>query len=303
VAADPNRPEALCGRIFRGRAAVEAGLLTIRQLRSRAWRRLFQGVYADSRVVINHATRCAVAVGFVLPPDSVIAGRSAAKLYGADARDADDAVEALVPRAAAVIPHSGTIMHRGNLAPEDRLQREHYALTTPVRTCWDLARWLSPVEAVVIIDQLLARGVVTPAQLEAYRLRRRAEKPTPRGIRRYERVLELVDGGAGSPQESRVRVRLVLAGIPRPETQCVVRDRAGKVVARVDLGWREQRLAVEYDGFGHVGSFARMGKDRQRHNDINDAGWNVVYVTEAHLREDFERIVAQVRAGLRRRRT
>jgi hypothetical protein len=288
--------------VFQGRTAIDAGLLSKRQLDSHAWRRLFRGVYADSRLTITHGVRCAVAVEFVLPAGSVIAGRSAAKLYGVDAREDNDPVEALAPQAAVVIPNAGAIVHRGNLAPEDRLQRKRYAVTSPVRTCWDLARWLSPVEAVVIIDQLLARGVVTPAQLEAYRLKRRAEKPTPRGIRRYERVLSLVDGGAASPQESRVRVRLMLAGIPRPQTQCAVRDPAGRVVARVDMGWDKYCLAVEYDGFGHVGSFARMGKDRQRHNAITGARWNVVYVTASDLHEDFDRIVAQVRAGLRRRR-
>ena len=302
MAAIPYRPEALSGRIFQGRAAIDAGLVSRRQLNSRAWQRLFQGVYADSRLKINHATRCAAATEFVLPADSVIAGRSAAKLYGAAGREDGDPVEALAPRAVVVPSNAGVIVHCGKLAPEDRLQRKHYALTTPVRTCWDLARWLSPVEAVVVIDQLLARGVVTPAQLAAYRLKRRAETPTPRGIRRYERVLELVDGGSQSPQESRVRVRLMLAGVPRPQTQCAIRDRAGTVVARVDMGWREYCLAVEYDGFGHVGSFARMGHDRQRHNAINDAEWDVVYVTAADLRHDFERIVAQVKAAMRRHR-
>jgi very-short-patch-repair endonuclease len=200
-----------------------------------------------------------------------------------------------------IVPHAGAVVHRGKLAPEDRQRREHYAVTTPVRTCWDLARWLPPVEAVVIIDQLLARGVVTPAQLEAYRLKRRAEKPTPRGIRRYERVLALVDDGAQSPQESRLRVRLVLAGLPRPQTQYVVVDR-GRVVARLDLGWPEYRLGVEYDGLHHVGSSAQMGRDRKRHNDLLRAQWDVLYVTAERLRDDFDGIVAEVRAVMRRRR-
>jgi hypothetical protein len=257
-------------------------------------------VYADSRLTINHATRCAVATGFVLPPDSVIAGRSAARLYGADAARDDDRVEALAPWAVVVPSNAGVIVHQGKLAPDDRLQREHYAITTPVRTCWDLARWLPPVEAVVVIDQLLSRGVVTPAELEAYRWKRRAEKPTPRGIRRYERVLALVDGGAGSPQESRLRVRFVLAGLPRPQTQYPVVDR-GRIVARLDMGWPEYRLGAEYDG-GHHAGFAQMGRDRKRHNAILRAGWDVLYVTAERLRDDFDGIVAEVRAVMRRNR-
>jgi very-short-patch-repair endonuclease len=273
-------------------------LITHRQLRGHAWRRLFQGVYADSSLTITHATRCAAANAFVLPPDSVIAGRSAARLYGSDAARDGERVEALAPHAAVIVPHAGLVVHRGRLAPEDRLQREHFAITTPVRTCWDLARWLPPIEAVVIIDQLLTRGVVTPAQLEAYRWKRRAEKPTPRGIRRYERVLELVDGGAESPQESRLRVRLMLAGLPRPQTQYVVLSR-GRFVARLDLGWPEYRLGMEYDGQDHAG---QLDRDRKRHNAILAAEWDVLYVTAKRLRGEFDDIVAEVRAVMRRRR-
>ena len=297
----PYRPAALRGRIFEGRAAIDAGLLTKAQLLSKAWRRLFHGVYADSRLTINLATRCAAATAFVLPCDSVIAGRSAARLHGADVTF--DRVEALAPPAAVIVPHAGVVVHRGQLAPEDRLQRDHFAVTTPVRTCWDLARWLPPVEAVVIIDQLLSRGVVTPAELEAYRWKRRTENPTPKGIRRYERVLTLVDGGAQSPPESRLRVRLVLAGLPRPRTQYVVRDRTGRPVARVDMGWDKYRLAVEYEGAWHYGSYKQVGRDRKRHNELTAANWNVLYVTADRLRDDFDGLVAEIRAAMRRRRS
>ena len=294
----PFRPHALRGRIFRGREAIDAGLLSPEQLRSRAWRRLFHGVYADSRLTITHATRCAAATEFVLPAGSVIAGRSAARLYGSQAARDDDRVEALAPRASVIVPYAGVVVHQGQLAPEDQVQREHFAITTPVRTCWDLACWLPPVEAVVIIDQLLARGVVSPAALEAYRRKRRTEKPTPKGMRRYERVLTLVDGGAESPQESRLRVRLVLAGLPRPQTQYVVRNR-GRFVARLDMGWPEYHLGAEYDGQDHAG---QLDRDRKRHNAILTAEWDVLYVTAKRLRDDFDGIVAEVGAAMRRRR-
>jgi hypothetical protein len=84
-------------------------------------------VYADSRITINLATRCAAAIGFVLPRDSVIAGRSAARLHGADVTF--DGVEALVPPAAVIAPHDGIVVHRGQLAREDRLERKHFAVT------------------------------------------------------------------------------------------------------------------------------------------------------------------------------
>ena len=60
--------------------------------------------------------------------------------------------------------------------------------------------------------------------------------------------MRLVDGGAESPQESRLRLVLVNAGLPIPETQIEFRDRFGDVRVRVDMGWREWRDAGEYDG-------------------------------------------------------
>jgi len=297
----PYRPAALRYQVFLGRMAIDEGMLTKRQLRSSAWRRLFRGIYADSRLEITHSVRCSVAAEYLLPSDAVIAGRSAARLYGVDAVPAGDPVEALVPQAAVVIPHIGLVVHRGQLASDDRCEIDGIAVTTTVRTCWDLARWLSPIEAVVVVDQMLSRRFVTPADLEAYRLKRSAEKPTPRGIRRYEYVLALVDGGAESPQESRLRVRLAEAGLPRLETQVVVRTPTGEFVARVDLGWRELRIAIEYDGAWHGATFTQMNRDRDRDFALDGVGWIVVHVTSDELRNDFDGVLARVRAARRRR--
>ena len=298
----PYRPAALKGQVFRGRTAVEEGVLSKQHLRSSAWQRLFRGIYADSRIEITHSIRCAVAAEYVLAPDAVIAGRSAAKLYGADSRADTDPVEALVPPAAVVIPHVGLVVHRGRLAPDDWHEVEGLAVTTAVRTCWDLARWLPAIEAVVIVDQLLARRVVSPAELVAYQWKRRAEKPTPRGIRRYEYLLALVDGGAESPQESRLRVRLAQAGLARLETQVVVRNARGAFVARVDLGWKELQIAIEYDGAWHRSTFAQISRDRERHDAIEAVGWIVVHVTAEQMRDDFNGVVVRIRAARRRRR-
>jgi hypothetical protein len=53
--------------------------------------------------------------------------------------------------------------------------------------------------------------------------------------------------------ESRLRLILVFGGLPRPVSQFVVRDRTGMFVARVDLVYPEQRLAIEYEGDHHRG--------------------------------------------------
>jgi hypothetical protein len=64
-------------------------------------------------------------------------------------------------------------------------------------------------------------------------------------------VLELVDGGAESPQESRLRLMLVRGGLPMPQTQIVFSDDLGNARIRVDMGWPEWKVGVEYDGEQH----------------------------------------------------
>ncbi len=75
-----------------------------------------------------------------------------------------------------------------------------------------------------------------------------AGHPGVRGLRQLGRTLQLVDAGAESPYESRTRLLLVRAGLPAPETQIEVSDGSGRVFARLDMGWRRWRVAVEYEG-------------------------------------------------------
>ncbi len=60
-----------------------------------------------------------------------------------------------------------------------------------------------------------------------------------------------MDSGAESPQETRTRLLLIDAGLPGPQTQIVVRDEYGVPLARIDMGWEEFLVGVEYDGPQH----------------------------------------------------
>lgn len=108
-----------------------------------------------------------------------------------------------------------------------------------------------------------------------------------------------MDPGAESPQESRLRVRIVVAGLPPPVTQYVV-ERDGRFVARVDLAWPEYRVAVEYDGVWHAES-DQIHRDRRRLNRLLGSDWIVLHVTARRLRDDLEGFLAELRAALRLR--
>jgi very-short-patch-repair endonuclease len=116
-----------------------------------------------------------------------------------------------------------------------------------------------------------------------------------RGIVAARRAVELADPRAESRPESRLRVYLVLDDL-QPVPQYVVCDWQGVVVARVDLGFPKQRLAVEYDGEWH-GEWRQISADRERLNRLQAAGWDVLFVTARQLR-DPAAVVASVRAAL-----
>ncbi|WP_431942732.1 hypothetical protein [Micromonospora marina] len=164
--------------------------------------------------------------------------------------------------------------------------------TEPAACAWETAVWADPVEAVGIIDGLLRTGSVNGSAL-ASEAARNACRP---GGRRAVWVFGLTDGLAQSPPESHLRVRLVLAGLPRAVAQYPVRVPTG-LILHPDLAWPEFRVAVEYDGQWHSDA-DRMHLDRRRLNQFVAAGWLVLHVTGRRLRKEFPALVREIRAAL-----
>ena len=148
----------------------------------------------------------------------------------------------------------------------------------------------------MLVDRLLRARLVTRPDLDKYANRRAGE----RGIRRFKRVVALADGRAESPQESRLRVALVLGGLPTPDVQWEIHDADG-FVARVDLGYPQWRIALEYDGVWHAGA-AQLPRDRQRLNRLQLAGWLVIHVTADRLRDDLPGLPREIALTIQSRR-
>jgi very-short-patch-repair endonuclease len=119
-----------------------------------------------------------------------------------------------------------------------------------------------------------------------------------RGLARLRRVLPLVDGGAESPQETRTRLVLVDAGLRRPQTQIVVRDDYGDFVARIDMGYEDLRVGIEYDGPQHWSDPKQRGRDIDRYTALLDLGWTIVRVTSELLRCRQGTLIARVVAAM-----
>jgi hypothetical protein len=289
----PHRPPELSGTVFRGSTAVRAGLLTRHQLHSSAWRRLFPDVYACATLPVTHELRTAAVTEFVLP-GAVASARSAAVLWDVGLAGDTDDVEVTIPptcRAGAVL---GVRVSRRQLFAEEATVRRGVPLTTPLRTALDLGR-LQPVDdAVIALDRFLSTGLVFLDELRAA-----ATVATGRDCRRIRAAAQLADGLAESPQETRLRLLIHHGGLPRPIAQYRIRV-DGRFLARADFAWPQHRLALEYDGVWH-GEPSQFRRDRQRLNRLTAAGWRVIFVTAADLRDPGALIarIAQALASTR----
>lgn len=282
--------------MFRGADAISSGLLTRDALRSSAWQRLYRGVYADAELPLDFGLRVAGAA-LLIPAAAVFSGRTAAYLHGAgELVDVDSPVEVSVPQDVRFGPVAGLRVRRLPLPLGDVELRRGRRVTTPVRTALDIARAESLLEAVPALDVMLFRALVGRRELAEAAIRGRPL----RGGRAALRAVELSSPFAESLPESRVRVLLALAGLA-PVPQHTIRDEEGTFVARVDLAFPEQRIAVEYDGAWHGGP-GQFAKDRRRLNRLVAAGWTVIHLTAADLR-DPDAVVARVRAALQRPRS
>jgi hypothetical protein len=119
-----------------------------------------------------------------------------------------------------------------------------------------------------------------------------------RGIVQLRRALELVDGGSESPYETRTRLVLMAAELPRPHTQISVFN-GPFLVARLDLGWEEWLVAVEFDGAQHWTDPDQRTRDIDRLAELEALGLRIVRVSADLLRYRPGVVVARTREALR----
>lgn len=118
--------------------------------------------------------------------------------------------------------------------------------------------------------------------------------PGVRGLKRLVEALPLVDGGAASPQETRLRLVYIDAGLPRAETQVPVFD-GRRAVRLLDLGWERVRVGSEYDGDVHRTDRRSYVKDVRLRRVMDSLGWAVDHV----IKEDRDdEIVERARRHL-----
>jgi very-short-patch-repair endonuclease len=274
--------------VFIGSSAIAEGFLTRGQLRRRGYRRVVQGVYVDPSLPFDHRLK-SQGVALLLPDDAVIGGHSAAAWWGAPFAGPADPVTVLRGSDVQWDGPRGVRVHQTVLRPGDRTAVDGVPVSTPLRTAWDVAA-LEPLgTAVAALDAMVRADALSQPQL-----RQLAARGAGRfGAARVRRAVELVDPRAESPPESRVRVALVLAGLtPVPQYPVLIGGRE----LRVDLGWPEVKVAVEYEGAYHFED-DQIVLDDERLALLRAAGWLVIRISAADLR-DLDAVVEKVQRAL-----
>lgn len=286
----PRVPDTLRHGPFTIAQALAAGL-TPEQLRGRAWESIARGWYRWVGLAPGPDLRL-LAVTDALPAGGALAGLTAARLLGLDLAQ-PGCVEVVVPHDSGVSRRGDARVRCVQLAPGDVIWHDGLPVTSPLRTCFDLAGRLPLVEAVVAIDMALHQGLIELCFFRDYI----EERSGVAGVVGARRVVDLAEPKAESPMETRLRLLLVRSGLPRPEAQVELHDSRGRFVGRPDLFYREARLGLEYDGENHRD---RLVSDNRRQNALQALGVRLLRYTGADLRERPGAVASEVRQALAR---
>jgi hypothetical protein len=271
---------------FIGSEALASGAISRHQLRTR-YRAVFPNVYLSNDAGLSLERRISAA-WLWSKRTATIVGAAAAALHRSKWIPDDVPIEL---NHANTRPPQGVLTRRDALLKAETQVMDGRVVTTPERTAFDIGRRGAIRSAVVRLDALArATGFKVDDVLSVAKCH-----PHSPGLRRLEAALEMVDPGAESPRESYLRLLLIDAGLPRPETQIPVLGVDGIPVAYLDLGWQEQMVAVEYDGDHHRTDRRQYVKDIQRIEMLERMGWIIVRV----VAEDRPaNIVRRVRGAL-----
>jgi hypothetical protein len=169
----------------------------------------------------------------------------------------------------------GLRIYARELPEEEIVIVDGVPVTSAKRTLRDLLRDADDLTAVWACESALRSGAVSAPELDAVV----AEMNGMPCCARVARRRKLVDARSESPAETAARLVIIDARLPPPEPQVEIRDADGQLIARVDLGYREIKLAIEIDGTALHAAPAAVYNDRWRQNSLIRQGWRILRFT------------------------
>lgn len=276
---------------FIGSEAVASGTLTRGVLRWN-YTALYPDVYIhkDARIDIYAKARAA---WLWTGRKGVIAGTTAAALYGVGSIDTNAPIELIGPPRRA---RPGVVVRNERIG-RDEVDAGPLPCTTPARTALDLARRLPRDDAVVLLDQLSECTDLSAADVAPLEARYRSA----RGMGSAWEAIRLMDGGSRSPEETRLRLMLIDGGLPRPRTSIFVEDDFWTAFTpdetwgvTIGMGWVDAKVGVEW-----AERRRSLVQDVAFRNLLQQKGWLLIEVTHLDTRAYT---IRRCEAALRQRR-
>jgi hypothetical protein len=199
---------------------------------------------------------------------------------------------------------AGVQQHVGVLLKGDAMAPFGLEVTSPTRAGLELTTIAGVEECLVVLDNLVHRGLTSEQQL---RDRYATMVHWPNTLH-TDLVLRLLDGRSESVGETRSRYLCWRQHLPTPIPQHEICDSNGRVIARVDLAWPELGVYLEFDGKVKYTRLLKSGDDitqvvlaeKRREERIYElTGWRCIRLIWADL-EQPERTAARIRAMLSR---
>jgi Protein of unknown function (DUF559) len=207
------------------------------------------------------------------------------------------------PKSLPQVRRHGVIGHTVLAYDDEIMVWEGIRISTPARTWLDLARVLPLQDLVAMGDQVIRQPREelelryepwSTVQDLREMLRRH---PKMQGIVKARAAVDLIRLGADSAPETFLRLAMMDAGLPEPELQVQIVP-GDSYSPAADLGYRRQRIAIQYDG-GHHLTREQQSRDNRRDAAFHFAGWRYFKFNVDDLANEFRRAVAQVRTALR----
>lgn len=221
-----------------------------------------------------------------LRTDARLSGPSAARWHGFDGTPSSQ-VHVVVPQGFSHPRLAGVHAGESVLELPEPVWLHGVPALPAARVAVTLARVVRRLDALPVLDSALRAGVVTPEEL----LAEVGAHAGLRGVRQARELVPLADGRAECRQESQLRLVVLDGGLPAPQPQLQVG------VFRLDLGYEEFQIGLEYDGSSHL-TRDRLRHDRYRGNWLASHGWRLRHFTDTDLYTHPRRIIATVRALL-----
>jgi hypothetical protein len=278
--------------------------VTADELRGPGWRSPFHGIHVPAGDDGDPALQRILDAAELVPADGAFVGWSAGRLLGAgeldgrgrSGRELEPVLIGVPTYDQHVAPRHGVRFVRSRFAPDDVVEVRGVRVSGEVRTTFDLMRWHSPEDALVLGDVMARWLDVDPGDVSEYaRTHGRF-----RGVRVVRRMTPLVDPSARSTGESRLRYLWVVeAGLPVPRCNPDIVDALGTVVGMADLLDVEIGLLGEYDGSTHRDLEAHTF-DNSREEGFEDLGLVVVRATSLDVTRHRPRTIMRLHQGRRR---